>query len=120
MIDKVIPLGSPAAPLMTEFIRLLTRKSLVIWQPADEEEPDAGFAADLNLGSGSDLAISVNREENRFTASIVWNIDEEALLQPAAEGGAEIHVPEEITAAVDAKLYAEVEKAYHDAEKVSG
>jgi hypothetical protein len=51
----------------------------------------------------------------------MWDTDEEAPLQPTAEeGGAELHQPDEITAAIGAELYGEVEKAYCDAEKVSG
>jgi len=110
MSDKVFPLRSPCALLMAEFIRVITRAKLVEWGLADDDDPEAGFGANLDVGS--DLAIGVNREEKGFTAAILFESDAEPMLQRTAHGAADLHEPEKINAAIDEALYLEVEDAY--------
>jgi hypothetical protein len=107
-MDKLLPLESPCALLLAEFIRVVTRAKLVQWSLADADDPGEGFGADLDLGS--DISIGVRRAGHDFTAGIVFISDEPAL-QPTADGGADVNVPEEINAAVDEELYLEVQEA---------
>ena len=109
--EKILPLGSPGAVLMAEFILVVTRARLIVWELADEEDEEEGFGADLEVGS--DLAIGVYRKGQGFEARIDWNPDEEPMMQRTAAGGANIYMPESITAAIEEELYAEVDKAYH-------
>jgi hypothetical protein len=110
MTDKIFSLGSPCAVVLAEFVRVVTRAKLAGWTLADQEDPGAGFSADLNVGS--DIGIGVYRKGPRFVASIMWDPDGEPMLQPNAKGGADIYVPDQVAAAIDAELYAEVENAY--------
>jgi hypothetical protein len=113
-MDKILPLESPCALLLAEFIRVITRAKLVQWGLADANDPEEGFGADLDLGS--DISIGVRRAGDGFTAGVVFILDEPAM-QPTEDGGADINFPEEINAAIDEDLYLEVEDNYNATKK---
>ena len=78
---------------------------MLAWDRSDENDESAGFSADV------DLAISVQPEGDGFTAAITFQPDALPILERTEDGGANVYMPQEITLAIGADLYAEIERS---------
>ena len=85
-------------------VRALNEHGVLDWDRADYQDPDAGFAADL------DVAISARPEGDGHALTIfIQRYDVPAMQR--TENGLDLYPPEEITVKIPADLYEEIERA---------